>query len=314
MHSRSRAYLALLGNALIWGLAVPLAKRGFEETGPMTFLFYRYLFATLAGLPIIIIFWKRLTHSKDRPCRPARTVLAETLPELIGIAVLSNIFAHWFLYTGLSKTSALETSLLTTSIPILISVGGAIFLKETITAKEKLGTLIAFLGSIIIALKPLWFNNQSFTFSHTLGNLMVLGYNLSWTVAVLWMKKIAKKYHPFALTYSFFVISLLGFLPLAYLENPQFLTQNYLQFPKAFLASFYMGTLGSLGAFSLYQYGQSIIEASEASLFTYLTTIFSALLAIFWLGEKLTLPFLIGGIIVVAGVILAESRKKLKSW
>jgi len=303
MNSRSRAYLALLGNALIWGLAVPLAKRGFEEVGPMTFLFYRYLFATLAGLPIIIIFRKKLRHIKDNP-------LSHILPELIGIAILSNILAHWFLYTGLSKTSALETSLLTTSIPILISVGGAVFLKETITGKEKLGTSIAFLGSIIIALEPLWFKNYGFTFPHTLGNLMVLGYNLSWTAAVLWMKKVAKKYHPFILTYAFFVISLVGFLPLAYLENPQFLTQSYLQFPKAFLASFYMGTLGSLGAFSLYQYGQSIIEASEASLFTYLTTIFSALLAIFWLNEKLTLPFVIGGVIVVIGVALAESRRR----
>lgn len=298
MDNRSRAYLALLGNALIWGLAVPLAKRGFTQTGPMTFLFYRYVFATLAGLPIFIVFWKKLKTS------------LKNLPELIALGFLSNILGHWFLYTGLSKTSALETSLLTTSIPILISLGGAIFLKEIITIKEKIGTFIAFLGSVIIALEPLWFNHQNLIFSHTLGNLLVLGYNLSWTTAVLWMKKVAKKYHPFTLTYSFFITSLIGFLPLALLENPQLFSQNYFSLPQAFLASFYMGTLGSLGAFYLYQYGQKIIEASEASLFTYLTTIFSASLAIFWLGEKLTLPFAIGGIIVIIGVILAESRRK----
>lgn len=298
MNVRFHAYLALLGNALIWGLAVPLAKRGFSETGPMTFLFYRYVFATLAGLPILVIFWKKMKIS------------LKNLPELITLGIFSNILAHWLLYAGLDRTSALETSLLTTLIPIFISVAGAIFLKEIITKREKAGTLLAFLGSIIIVLEPLWFNSQKLSFSHTLGNLMVLGYNISWTVAALWMKKVAEKYHPFSLVYSFFVVSLIGFLPLALLENPQLFTQNYLNLPNAFLASFYMGTLGSLGAFYLYQYGQKLIEASEASLFTYLTTIFSVLLAIFWLGEKLTLPFIIGGMIVIIGLVIAESRRK----
>lgn len=298
MTNRTKALLALLGNAAIWGLAFPLAKKGFDQTGPMTFLFYRYLFAVLAGLPIIIVFWKKLKFK------------LKNLPEIFLIGILGNVIGHTLLYLGLDKTSALEASLLTVLVPILISIGGAFFLAETITKKEKIGTFIAFLGSIIIVLEPLWFNSQKLSTVHALGNLLIIGYNFAWAITVLWMKKAANKYHPFALCYGFFVVSLFCFLPLAIVENPLVFSQNYASLKYAFTASLYMGTLGSLAAFYLYQYGQKYIEASEASLFTYLTAIFTAPIAIFWLKEKISLPFITGGVVVVIGIIIAESRKQ----
>lgn len=295
----TKAYLALLVNAAIWGWALPLAKRGFAETGPMTFLFYRYVFAVVFTSPIIILFWKKLKFKfKD-------------LPEMILIAIFSTLLGHWLLYEGLERTSALESSLLSILIPIFITLGGAIFLKETITKREKIGTSIAFLGSLLIVVEPLFLNHQRLSLTHSLGNLMVLGYNLSWVFACLWMKKVAQKYHPFSLVFVSFLVGLIGFFPLALVENSRLLVQSYWSLPNAFLASFYMGTLGSAIAFFLYQYGQKYIEASEASLFTYLTVLFAAPLAIFWLGEKITLPFIIGGAIVIAGVILAELKNRL---
>ena len=299
MTNRAKAYLALLGNAAIWGLALPLAKKGFTETDPMTFLFYRYLFASIAGLPIFLFLNKKNLFK------------LKNLLEIGGLALFSNLLAHWLLYTGLDQTTALEASLLTTLSPIFIILGGAFFLKEIITNQEKIGIGLAFLGSLIIVLEPLWFNSQKLSFTHSLGNFMVLSYCFSWTIAALWLKKVAQKYHPFALFYLIFVINALGFFPLAFRENAQLLTQNYFNLRYALAASLYMGTLGSLGAFYLYQYGQKFIEASEAILFTYLSSLFAAPIAILWLGDKLTLPFALGGMTVITGIILAESRRQL---
>jgi len=298
MVPRKKAYLALLVNAVIWGLALPLAKRGFAETGPMTFLFYRYVFAVIASLPFMFVFWRKIK------CRLAGIL------EMAAIAIFSTVLGHWLLYQGLERSSSLEASLLTILIPIFITLGGVFFLKETITKREKVGTIIAFLGSLLIVVEPLFLNHQKLSSAHSLGNLMILAYNFSWVLAVLWMKRVVNKYHPFTLVFISFVVGLLGFLPLALIENPLLFSQNYFTLPNAFFASLYMGTLGSVGAFFLYQYGQKFIEASEASLFTYLTVLFAAPLAIFWLGEKITLPFIIGGIIVALGVILAESRRQ----
>lgn len=299
MTNRHKAYLALLLNAAIWGLALPLAKKGFEQTEPMTFLFYRYLFAVIFGLPIFLLVNKKNLFKLKNSW------------EVLGLAVFSNLLAHWLLYFGLNKTTALEASLLTMLTPIFVAIGGVAFLKEKISKQEKLGTTLAFLGSFFIVAEPLVFNNQQLSFSHFLGNFSLLGYCFSWTLAALWLKKVARKYHPFALFYLIFVINAIGFLPLAIWQNPLLFSQNYFTLPSAFTASFYMGTLGSLGAFYLYQYGQKYIEASEAVLFTYLTSLFSAPIAILWLKEKLTLPFLVGAIIIIVGIFIAETRKRL---
>lgn len=58
--SRSLAYLALLGNALLWGLAAPIVKKGYSQgLDPYLFLFGRMFVAFLFSLPLITI----LKHS-----------------------------------------------------------------------------------------------------------------------------------------------------------------------------------------------------------------------------------------------------------
>ena len=48
----------LLGTALIWGLAVVFQSTAMDHVGPITFVFGRFIIATLAILPI----WQSLIH------------------------------------------------------------------------------------------------------------------------------------------------------------------------------------------------------------------------------------------------------------
>jgi drug/metabolite transporter (DMT)-like permease len=296
MNTRTKACLALLLNALIWGAALPLIKKGYSEITPMTFLFYRYLTACIASIPLIIIYWKKVKcNLKD-------------LPLLFAIGFFSTVIAHTILYIGLDKTSAVESSILTSLIPVFITAGAAIFLKEKITKTEKVGTSVALIGSLFIILVPFIQNHGQIKTNHSLGNFCILLYNFIWMLSVIWMKKVAKKFHPFTIAYSSFFISLIGFSFLAYYENQSFLNTNYFTKPEALTAIFYMGTLGSVAALFLYQYGQSKIEASEASVFTHLQTLFSVPLAAILLKEKITLPFIIGSCIIIIGIFIAEKR------
>jgi DME family drug/metabolite transporter len=65
---------------------------------------------------------------------------------------------------------------------------------------------------------------------------------------------------------------------------------------------------GALGYF-LFSLGQKSIEASEATVFSYIKPIFAVPLAVIWLGEKITVPFIIGSIIITLGVAVAEIKK-----
>jgi len=70
----------------------------------------------------------------------------------------------------------------------------------------------------------------------------------------------------------------------------------------------YMALLGSMVAYFTYIYGLAKIEASEATIFTYLQPLFAVPLAAVWLAEKITLLFLIGALLIGLGVFICEKR------
>ncbi|NMB56704.1 DMT family transporter [Candidatus Beckwithbacteria bacterium] len=300
LNNRQKGIIALVFNALIWGAALPLVKHGFKQVSPVQFLFYRYLFASLASLPVIILFYKKLKFKW------------QNLPELLGISFFSTILAHFILYEGLDRTSAIESSILVSLIPIFVIFGSVIFLKEKITKHEKIGIIITLIGSALIVLQPIIIDGKKFTLVNSLGNFMILVYNFSWTIAVLWMKKAAKKYHPFTIAYVSFFTSLIAFFLLTLKENPDFAILSILNKNMALIATLYMGILGSFVAFFMYQYGQKYIEASEATLFTYLQTVISLPLAIIFLGESLDLLSLLACFIIIFGIYIAEKRWSYK--
>jgi len=77
------------------------------------------------------------------------------------------------------------------------------------------------------------------------------------------------------------------------------------------IAVVYMGIFGSILGLTLYLIGQDKIEASEASLFTYLQPIFSVPTAILLLSESVSILNIVAIIIIITGVYLAEKRGKI---
>ena len=63
-------------------------------------------------------------------------------------------------------------------------------------------------------------------------------------------------------------------------------------------------------AYILNNMGQKTIELSEAAPFAYLYPIFSAILAVILLGDKLTTTIIVGSIITLTGVVIAETKKR----
>ena len=71
-----------------------------------------------------------------------------------------------------------------------------------------------------------------------------------------------------------------------------------------------MAIISGTFAFWLSNKAQKSIEIGEQSLFSYLYPLFSLPLAVIWLGEKVTSMHIIGGVIIVIGVAIAEVKKK----
>lgn len=300
---RNKAYLALLGNTLIWGAALPIVKPALFLTTPYHYLFYRYLIAAVFSLPFLAFL---LLHHKPK----LKTVLTISALEFLQVTAALS-----FLYAGLQRTTSLEATLIANASPVFIILGGILFLKEKEEAREFMGLLLAIAGVTLLTLEPLVSTtNLSFSF---FGNLLVLGHNLFWTAYVLLAKHFYKDVPKLLIGFlslwvglvSFFVLSLLttpGFSPATLLATTQ---ADLSEFPVLFAAA-YMAILGSIVAVPAYIYGNNLIEASEASLFFYLQPAVTIPLSVLWLKEPLTFPIVVALILSTAGVVIAQHRKR----
>ena len=193
----------------------------------------------------------------------------------------------------------------------MIVLSGVIFLKETITKQEKLGLGLAFCGTLITVISPL-FNGKMFNSRNTIGNLLVFLSNITWAAYSILSKKLTKKYPSFNVTAFSFFVGLITFLPLFLIQNSLLIAnpQSLIAKLPAFPGILYMSFFGSIIAYFTYTYGFGLIEASEATLFTYLQPLFTTPLAVLWLKEVITTPFIVGAVLIALGVFLTEWKPK----
>lgn len=279
--------MILLVNSALWGFSVPIIKYSFQFISPSLFLFYRYIFATILFLPIFLIYRSR-NHLKIDHVKTFFIALLGTPLSLLPV------------FYGLSMTSSVEASILESTSPIFTILLCVVFLKETLSIKERKGLLIAIVGTSIIALEPLVSRGSQITLSVE-GNLLILLGNAIWTLFIIFSKKI--KTNPVYLNFYSFLISIPFFYFINFSGNYSFALNT-----NALPGILYMAIGGSIIGFWAYQEGMRRIEASEAAVFTYLKPVFSIPLSIIWLKEAFSPLAIIATVLIITGVYISEKR------
>lgn len=296
---RLRAYLQLLIVVVIWGIAPTVIKFALGELTPFLFLAYRFLISVVVMLPFYV-------SSKEKGLN------LKTLPIVFVVSVLGSTLSLGLLFYGSNLTTSLDASLIAATSPILAILAGMIFLKDRVTPREKLGVFITLLGTVVITAQAFFETGVNVTHS-ILGNLIIFLSNAAFAGYLILSKKALRlKVSPFTITFMMFFVGLITTIPLALTEVkpteilPKLMTTSL----SAHMAVVYMAIFSGVIAYILYQKAQKTIEASEASIFNYLPPIVTAPVAMLWLHEKLTTPYIIGSAIIAVGVILAEWKKR----
>jgi len=292
--ARKTAYLALIVTMIIWGLSPPIIKFTLGFVNPFEFLFFRFSIAGLIFLlPTLSLIRKNWLSFRKNWWR------------YLSFGLLGTPITLFFLFSGLKSTSAIDASLISVIAPILVVTGGGFFLKEKVTKKEKAGLIIALAGTTITLIQPLLEKQAQGSIK---GNLLVLTGTIAWAAFTLLSKK-NKQLNNFILVGCSFLIGFFIFLPLfCFTRDNMPLADLFLIDSRALLGIIYMALLGSVVAYLTYLWGLRKIEASEATIFTYLQPIFAVPAAFVILGEQPTLPFAIGASFIATGVYLSEKR------
>lgn len=283
------AVLALIGTNIIWGASVPVFKWSLESIPPFTFAFIRFFIASLILLPFTM---HRLSVSRH---------------DIISLFVLSitGFFLHiGLLLVGLDISSSLNSSIITTSAPIFLIIGSIIFFKDKVKTRVIIGTIISLLGVILIILRPIFDQGLDGTI---LGNIFFLLSTISFVVYTFLLKGYTSHLKTSTITFYLFAFAAGIFLPFSLLESSQHEILRMLNM-QAVIGILFAAVFTSIAGYLFYNFAIRYVKASEVGIFLYMDPIITAAIAVPLLGEKITSVFLLGSILVFAGIFVAEKR------
>lgn len=284
-----QAILALIIANTIWGAGSPIFKWALHDIHPFTLALLRFY------LPMLILLPFAFKHLHiDR-----KDIKNVFLIGFLGVGINISFF-----FLGLTKTNSINAPIIASAAPIFVIFISLFYMRVSVKAKTVIGALLGFCGVILIILEPLVETGLDASFY---GNLLLILSMLGAVGNIIFGKEISKKYKTATLTFYSFAIGCLCFLPFAYFEIVKYGFFEQLTTPG--LIGVLYGTFGSslISYYCLY-WGLSYISASEAGLFTYVDPITAIIIAMPLLGEKPTVPYLIGSVLVFIGIYIAESH------
>lgn len=284
-----QAILALIVANIIWGAASPIFKLALQNIPPFTLAFLRFWGASFLLLPFVI---KDLYIAR-------KDWLKIFLVAFFGITI--NIT---FFFMGLTKAPSINAPIIASSGPIFIYLFSILMLHEKPHNKVLTGLIISLTGVLIIVLQPILIRGLD---SQIIGNLFFVLATLGSVGHAIYSKEIVSVYKPITVTFWSFVIGTITFIPFFLKEvwyNNPFYALDYRGWTGLIFGIF----LSSALAYYLFEWGTQKIEAQEIGLFTYIDPLIAVIIAIPLLGEKITLVFILGSLLVFFGISLAEGR------
>jgi drug/metabolite transporter (DMT)-like permease len=286
------AAAALLVVAVVMGLTFLATKLALVSVHPFTLALLRFLVASAVLAP---------THAILKRAAPVPKRLPWPTLALLGLTGVTLFFV--FQNLGLVYTTASATSLILATTPALTAALSIALLREPMSLLRGLGIVVSVSGAAIIALSSAASGSAS---NPLLGDLLVFGAALSWTVYTVAGKRISLDVPPLTvITYGIFLGTAL-LVPFAAYECIRY------GLPVldggAVFAILYLGIAASALAFFLFNFALVHVEASTAPIYLNLSPVVAVAGAVIFLGESFQPIELLGGFLIIAGVYVAERR------
>lgn len=280
---------ALLLAMILWASSFIALKLAFRTYHPMFVMFGRMAVASICFLFIVRRFGAGRYRKGD-------------IRFMLFMAVCEPCFYFLFEARAIQNTTASQAAMITAMLPLMVAIAARFILKEPLTVKTGAGFALAIAGSTWLGLcgepcatapDPLFGNFMEF-----MAMVCATGYTIS-------LKRLSERYHPFFLTAVQAFTGSLFFLPFVVFQEAALPTHFD---PVPALSIVYLGIPITLGAYGLYNYGLSVIPASQASSFINLIPVFAVFLGWIVLGERFTPMQYAASALVLAGVLLSQSR------
>lgn len=295
--SQYNIYIFAILSMLFWGMSFVWTTIVLKYYQPITTIFLRLLLSSL----IMYILLKALGK------------LERIRKEDWGMLLLMSLF-NPFLYFlgenfGLKLTSPTIGAVIIGLIPVFTPIFAYIFLREKFTLFNYLGIAVSFSGILIMLV------TSNFTLTTSVNGVLLLFFAvfsaIFYSIVLL---KLASKYSPLTLITWQNIIGLVLFLPVFLI----FEADGFLEVKinaELIWSLLSLAIFASSLAFILFAMVIRRLGVSRTNVYSNMIPVFTAVFSFFIIGEQFTTRKIIGMLIVICGVFLAQVRfnKKFKS-
>ncbi|SDD70048.1 O-acetylserine/cysteine efflux transporter [Glycomyces harbinensis] len=276
--------------ALMWGLNFIAIDASLQHFPPMFLVALRF---ALIAVPTMLLV--------KRPDVPLRWLIGYGL----GFGTVQFLFLYWGMAAGMPAGHA--SLVLQASGPFTMLLG-ATFLRERVTGAQLAGVLVAVGGLAVVG----W---QRAEHASVVPFLLTLAGALGWAIGNICNRQ-ARAADPLRLTLWMSVVPPLPMLALALLvEGPSRIAGSLTGFDEpgavgAVLGLLYTVLIGTILGSGLWTWLMSRHPAGVVAPFSMLVPVVGMTAAWLILGETVTVPEMLGGVLVVGGVLLGSLRRR----
>ena len=205
---------------------------------------------------------------------------------------------------AMNFTTTTNTSLIVCSCPLFATLLVRLVYRHSsrINAIQLLGSLLAFVGMIIVVL-----NGRFVLHLSPVGDALAFTACMCWAVYSLLMKSVSGCYSAAFITRKVFFYGVLTILPY-YLFVPGLPSLDIFAKPQVIGNLLFLGCLASMICFLTWNWCISKLGAVKATNWVYFNPITTMIFASWVLGEKITPYFLIGAACILLGMYVADRK------
>lgn len=292
MTNSLKAHVSLFSAQVIYALNYSMAKDLMPHyIGPGALVLMRVLGAGL-------LFWTvSLFTPSEKPIKADYTKFM--LLAVFGVACNQLCFIF-----GLNLTHPINSAIIMTSNPIVVTVFTLIVLKERITVFKVGGIALGIGGSLILMLM----SGKTFGFSNdtALGDFLTLINSTSWAVFVVMAKPYMQKYQTVTVMKWIFFFGLFLVTPFGWEDLRQ--TDFHAFTSAAWLGLGFVVVATTFLAYFLNTYALKALSPSTVSAYIYVQPFLATFFALILGKDVLTLYKVIAGALIITGVYLTGRK------
>jgi len=286
----------MLAHVIINSGGYLFVKVGLGEFSPFAFAFWRFVIA-LAGLAVIAVFlraWPKIERLD--------------WPRILALAILSVPCNQLFYLSGMKYSVPSHASLIYGATAAVALVLSTILGYERLRRFKVMAIVLALLGLVLVvsSSRTRILGTENFG-----GDMLITCSMIAWAGYTVLAKPMVAKYGAISATLVCQVVGSLTCLPFLVKSA---LAQDYTILTwHGWVGAAYAGIMITCVSYTVWFALLRRVEPSQVAIMTTPQPVVTTTLSVLILGEALSLPLIMGGLLVIGGVLLMQTPSLLKN-